>query len=447
MSNFDSSKVKVNVTQTGQEGDAGMFGKRFTYVQGKIMLDQKEIGTIHATIVNRQAFADNDFHPHFDDESADMEWVGCSLLENRFGRTRLASLVEYDDPEFDFMYISSFGLQDPYMKNSDIATAALHEFLYDPNFIKKDLRYGLWAVSSAVYIVPSVASLQQTSQKRKRQDENDDSGANPSRLYMDPFLRNGFFQDAALIHKDPDNTRLLVASYGQWSKPPLSKEAVANVAVISRPRKPSGNDLEILNSVEELCTTGKREPNFSAIMIGLERYEAPRDESTPQQLQTLRSKIALLVKQGGSLARSTALHMACEHNKPKIVKLILDMDHSTLHTKNSRGETALVVAAKNAAGRITINGLDDTEVVDQLLAAGANKSDTDPLGMTAYGHFTKSADFMLRNPGVDVLQQKLYPPSGPSTGDISGGSGFVDYTAEDAERDAEARADDDDGDY
>jgi hypothetical protein len=137
--------------------------------------------------------------------------------------------------------------------------------------------------------------------------------------------------------------------------------------------------------------------------------------------------------------------MACEHNKPKIVKLIVEMDRSTLQCKDSRGQTALIVAAKNAAGRISINGLDDTVVVDQLLAAGANKSDTDPLGMTAYGHFTKSTDFMLSNPGVRPLQQKLYPPSGPSSGDVSGGSGFVDYTAEDAERDAENNYDD--GDY
>ena len=51
-----------------------------------------------------------------DEISADLQWVGVSLYEPRFGRTKLVSLAEYDDIEFDTMHINSFHILDDYKK-------------------------------------------------------------------------------------------------------------------------------------------------------------------------------------------------------------------------------------------------------------------------------------------------------------------------------------------
>jgi len=73
------------------------------------------------------------------------------------------------------------------------------------------------------------------------------------------------------------------------------------------------------------------------------------------------------------------------------VQLLLEIEPAAIESKNCMDRTPLTTAANNASGRCSINGLDDTRVIDHLLAAGANKSSTDPSGMTAYGYFRKSS--------------------------------------------------------
>jgi len=131
-----------------------------------------------------------------------------------------------------------------------------------------------------------------------------------------------------------------------------------------------------------------------------------------------------------------------------------------LNSKDLQGNTSLIVAAKNACGRLSINGIDDTQVIDQLLGYGADKSIVDSVGMTAYGYFRKSSKRGFTHPHCSaklvVLESKLCPPTGPTMVDMNGGqgasTGFVDYGPEDDVADREMgrgkyASDCEDGDY
>lgn len=194
-------------------------------------------------------------------------------------------------------------------------------------------------------------------------------------------------------------------------------------------------------------------------MVGEVSYEPPKDCTTQQQLQDLRKDLTKLTQQGGSIARSTALHAACDKNSIKVAKLLLEMDRNSSNTKDTVGRTPLMIAASNAAGRISIQGINDTEIIDGLLALGANKSEVDSVGMTAYGCFRKMSEMMLamthyqHRRTITNLEHKLYPPGGPGVIDFAqgrgGNSGFVDYGPEDdqADREMGRGAYADDGDY
>ena len=179
-------QTKVQVVKTGEEGDQGAFDHQFTDVEAKITYKSANVGSITATLVNRQAIPEKGFVCAFDKHSGDMEWVGFSLLENRRGRTRLQSLCRYNGTESDFLYITSFDVRDAHSKNSDVATAALHHFLRDPSYIKGKQNNGYVHCIIAAVVAPT-------------------EGSKFARHRVDPFLRNGFFQDPALVREDPDN--------------------------------------------------------------------------------------------------------------------------------------------------------------------------------------------------------------------------------------------------
>jgi len=421
-------KVRVEVVKTGEEGDQGAYGHQFTDVEAKINYDGQSIGLITATLVNRQAIAESNFHLSFDEHSGDMEWIGSCLLENKHGRTRLQSLCQYDATEFDFLYITSFNIEGAHSRNSDITTAALYHFLRDPKYIKGKLDYGCVMCTIAAFVAPL------------EEDE-----FNFARHLVDPFLRNGFFQDPALIREDPDNAKILVASCNHWENPiPKSQLDISSISLISSiARTPSGKDNEILEAVEQVCNSHPHHNNITAIMAGNATYKPASDDTTTEQLASLKSTLTHKIQEGGSLAGSKALHAACQHNKPKIVKLLLDsfpeQTHLLLNSKDLQGNTSLVVAAKNACGRLSINGIDDTQAIDQLLGYGADKSIVDSAGMTAYGHFRKSSNRSFTHSHCSaklvVLESKLCPPTGPTMVDMNGGlgtsTGFVDYGPED----------------
>lgn len=456
--------IRVEVAKTSEEDEESRFGSEFIDVEAKIFHEQKKdaVGYITATLIDRQAIPENGFLRIFDEHSALMEWVAASLLEERLGRTRLQSLQDYDDPEFDFMLITSFGITDQVLaKNSDVTTAALYHFLRDPSYIKGNLNYGCWKVSSAAYVLPNPAYVlpnPEVERKRKREDINSFNEETATSIFAAPFLRNGFFQDPALIRTTspiqdaPDNSRILVASYGDWNRPgviPRSQLEVSTIRILSLPQpsdtKMSVKDAEIMQQFEQVCSTQNESHllNMGAIMLGLERYEPRRDETTTDQLKALRLIVRRLVAEGGSIAHSTALHVACRYNKIKVVGLLLDIatesnnKSAILSCKNHLGLTPLMVAARSAAGRLSRTGIDDTLVLDQLLSAGSDKSTTDSIGMTAYGYFRKSSkthiditDAHCRGTLI-ALESKLCPLARPTMVDLADGkgpgTGLVDY--------------------
>jgi hypothetical protein len=454
MNVLDRVSVKVQSSTDHDEDDTY---KAFTDVRANIFLDDNvEIGNIHAILVNRQAIPEYCFFETFDDHhSSDMEWIGTSLLENCYGRTKLQSLREYDDPEFDFMFISSFRVHADYNKdgNSDVAAAALYKFLHDPTTIKGNLDYGCWRVSSAAYLLnPQEPTPNNSKQHRKRKRAVDETPQHElARMDADPFLRNGFFQDPSLVRQDSANTRILVASYGNWSNAILSQAQVSSVNLLSESPKPSGKDAEILQLVQSVFDSsdpfGASNVHLAAVMIGQEQYEPPGDTITTLQLASLRSNLFLLVQAGGSISRSTALHLACEKNSKSLVKLLLEMDPAAVNYRDTISVTPLMVAAKNASGRCSINGIDDTLVIDSLFESGADKTMTDSVGMTAYGYFRKTSKMMFdithyhSRGKLVALESKLCPLTGPTVVDLADGNGantgLVDYGPEDDEADRE----------
>ena len=434
-------------------GQYAKFGRPLTTYTVKIHLRndngnngrKKELGRISGVSVNRQAIGDHGFFEAFDEYSGELEWVGCSLLENKRGRTRLQSLrAAGDDPEFDFFLIESFWIDQDHVEDPcALATFALRKFLYS-NVIKGNHQFGTWGVSSIAYALQNIDSSSESSGKRKRDD-------GPSYDEAIPFLRNGFFQDAALLQENPENGRILVGGVEHFEQPVKSEASVMpaleKLRRVIGGKKPREKDAEILSRVGQLVDENDRlaflesSRSISSAMLGNAVYQPPTDSTTDQQLQILRRDLEKLAKAGGSIASSTALHVACEKNAIKVVKLLLEMEPGSVSVKDCMGRTPLMIAAINACGRKSINGISETQVIDHLLNAGAGKKDVDNVGLTAYGHLKKrlvinSVHYQYRATLTD-LEHKLYPPGGPTTIDFShgngGASGLVDYGPEDEE--------------
>jgi hypothetical protein len=171
-----------------------------------------------------------------------------------------------------------------------------------------------------------------------------------------------------------------------------------------------------------------------------------RDET---RISNYKTAVMLPIQQGGSLARATALHVACGRNDPSMVQCILQLDPSTLSSRDQDNVTPLMVAAISAAGRKNNMGFSlDQPVIDILLAAGADKNATNSDGLTAYGLFQSTLNEFTRMmralcgqqpantfiPGYAELQAKLKPSTGPTLADLTGGDsgkpGLIHYDDE-----------------
>jgi hypothetical protein len=188
----------------------------------------------------------------------------------------------------------------------DVAAFALRKFLYSKD-IKGNLQFGCWNVSSIAFVLSEVEVADQRSgenNKRKR-DENGSSSSTRYHRESIPFLRNGFFQDSALVHKDPDNAKILVGGVTHFEKNLKSEAEVmatakALFAAISTRKPsstystPSGKDAEILSRVEDLVNESyhsamtKSTMNIAAVMIGNATFEPAKDGTSEDELQSLK---------------------------------------------------------------------------------------------------------------------------------------------------------------
>ena len=445
LENSISVVIKKTEPDRGDEDDEDVYGA-FTYINANVFRSNVAIGEISGIAVNRQVIPENCFYQAFDENSASLEWVASALLENKLGRPKLQSLYDAgDDTECDFFLLETFEIDKNQPCACDVATIALRKFLRSKE-VKGGNKNSAWFISSVAYVLPVPSECENHPQYHESM----------------PFLRNNFFQDSALARdKNPENVRILVAGMNQLEqnlKP--EAEVMPTVAalrqkmnIFNKKQKPEGNDAKILHRVETLVNEIQERNYFlsidsiSSILGGVSQYEPPKDcGTTEEELKSLKQDLAnMVVKNGGSIAKSTALHAACTTNSIKVVKLLLQMDPASVQTKNTLGQTPLMVAAINATGRRSINGIDDTQVIDALLASGATKQDVDSVGMTAYGYYRKSSEMAVSMTHYEYrhtitdLEHKLYPPGGPTMVDFAkgmgGSSGFVDYGPEDDERD------------
>ena len=295
-------------------------------------------------------------------------------------------------------------------------------------------------------------SLRAKEEKKRRMD-------NYARLDANQFLRNGFYQDEAVASQGGDSSRFLVAAYSNWEQPLKSHTEAAAVQFYVGPpeiRPPVGKDAEILQLTKRMCSEswGIAEITDIAAITARRSMETAAGED---RASAYRADVLRLIREGGSLARSNALHAACALNDPSIVRCILQIDPTTLESRDVSNVTPLMIAAASAAGKSTINGFPRNQpVIDILIAAGADKGAVDSKGLTAYGTFkaynkdsSQAVQAMMGRavhtergvPGLAELEARLMPPGGPTRADRSGGEsseqGFIDYTEEDSEYDSE----------
>ena len=422
-----------------------------TSVSASILLKGIKIGKISAILMDRNAIPEQCIYQVADEHSSELQWVVCALLENRFGRTKLETLVGDDDSDAAFLYIQRFHVDDSYKQNgdSDVGSIALYKFLRDP-FIGQ--------VSTAAYAIDAEEAMSPSERKQHEQkkycvgfdvDKNRDIQEQRrldsiARADANQFLRNGFVQDPALAKTSGTNARILVASSYMWDQPLTTHDQAAATQFYEPPPVPAKQDSQIRDLVEK----------------------AMEHELSTAELSRLVTDINGLVAAGGSLERSRAFHVACANNSIKVVTMLLAKEPALINARDELELTPLMIAAANAAGRVTSNGLGETEVIQMLLSSGADKNLQDARGMTAYGHFKQSlasyADMIMAMTGRIVptacggsgqtsLEARLTPVGGPTPSDVSGGkgagTGFVDYTEEDRLHDQDMGMDCSDGDY
>ena len=427
----------------------------FAEMSVDVLLHGTNVGLISVITVNRQVIPSNGFFMAFDEHSSIMEWVGCTLMENRYGRTTLQSLRGHDDPEYDFMLVDCFDIKIDHCDALDVKTKVLHKFLRSEHVVGHD-DYD-WDVSYMAYVLPLYEHVHGfQSPSPENQKFASDSALDHYIQEAIPFVPNGFFFDMALLLKGPDNARILVGSQDTVCAPPSlakaesdSRDIATTICSSDSNSVSNPKDVPLLNRVIQVVDASHNASmeqvmmQVSSIVGTQKKVEPPRDMTTDAELKCLKEDIEKLVLSGSSIARSTALHHASSKNSIAVARLLLTMDPTAVNVPGKFGRTPLMEAALNASGRVSIDGIRESTIVDLLLASGANKDDVDVTGLTAYGHFKKQADCLIGATKVEFrhtvtnVEHKLYPPGGPTKTDFSKGkggtSGFADYDLEDQE--------------
>jgi hypothetical protein len=159
MSSPTASNVRLRLAHSlCEDGEYDVFSN--VSVDTLLSFTDREVGFIKAVIIEREKIPDDCFLSTMDGHSSDLQLIGSTVYEPRFGRPKLQSLKGYDSMEFDIMYIKKFHVDDEFKRGgaSDVATSALYQLLHHP-LIKGDYDYGCWKVSSAVYIVDAEETM------------------------------------------------------------------------------------------------------------------------------------------------------------------------------------------------------------------------------------------------------------------------------------------------
>lgn len=443
----------------------------FTLLSVDILVRGQNAGSVTAVVVNRQMIPERMFLSAMDGHSGELQWLAVSIFEPRFGRTKLTSLRDGDDDYVhQFMYVEEMHVNDEYKQdgNSDVGANALQQLLRHP--------YVKGKVSSCIYILDPCEGM--TREEKERVDRQEDEQMRSwredpppetedslrakeeklqrmddcARLDANQFIRNGFYQEAAVAGLGGNSPRILVACSTSMNRPLKSHTEAASVQFHVAPpdtRPPVGKDAEILELTKKCCQ------DCSDDVGSLPGRPVMNGAINPGRASSYQAKVSRLIQEGGSLKRSNALHAAAALNDSSIVRTILQMDPTTLESWDVNNVTPLIMAASAAAGRRNKCGFAaDQPVIDALLAAGANRGATDSKGLTAYGTFlsshkdyTQMMQALTGNPvqssnsssipGYAGLEARLMPPGGPTRADKTGGDsaepGFINYKEEDSD--------------
>eukprot|EP00934_Nitzschia_sp_Nitz4_P004931 Nitzschia sp. Nitz4//scaffold23_size168460//165200//166537//NITZ4_002251-RA/size168460-processed-gene-0.277-mRNA-1//-1//CDS//3329543731//4921//frame0 len=406
-------------------------------VKATILVDSTKVGHISAIIVDRSRIPEHLFYSVFDAHSADLQWIGCTLMEPRLGRTYLESLQNDDDPRCGFMYISKLTISNNVQDKQEVATKALNK-LFRHQTISGSTG---GKVTTFAYVLdtreqwPEDVAKEWDTYKdndRARMFHNLSAQENARRkelirqwevrldeyARMDaiPFLRNGFFEDTAVSEA---TNRILVSSSRRVAAQilSLSHARVMRLSPLKKSPDPQGINAELFEYMIEHCTD--------------------KGDMGP-----IRAKIQSFVRDGVNIMESDIIHEACESQNFEIVKLILELEPNVVNEKSGRGFTPLMVAAVNTRDH-------NLKLIDLLLAAGADKSVRNERGSTAcglviakgrelneamqaiMGHRTGTEPM---DPHLERLRSKIMPTGGLTPTDLAGGStpGLIVYPDEDS---------------
>jgi hypothetical protein len=191
------------------------------------------------------------------------------------------SLSEWDDTEFDFLYISRFHVDDEYKNNSsDVAATALRQFLHHP-FISGELDTKVSSVADVLDPCEAMSKEELDSFMKHKRDSREVEVAQmmgdavPNKQQMDqekerwdacldifarqdaiPILRNGIFQDPAIAMGGGSDARIIVASHHHFHAPLKSHTeamAVQFCTPVVEPQSPRGKDGELFSYIRSAC--------------------------------------------------------------------------------------------------------------------------------------------------------------------------------------------------
>lgn len=254
------------------------------------------------------------------------------------------------------------------------------------------------------------------------------------RVDANQFLRNGFFQDAAIASTAAEDN-MLVAHKTHYTNSLLTQQEVEAIeftipAQVGPPR--TAKDVEIFEVVQNFYST-------------LTTYATSGCSSPAPDTQAFVTALVTLVAEGGSISRSNALHLVARTGYIDLARSLVQLAtalertprEDVVNARDQNATTPLMCAAMSVADKTTTEGCDD-RILDFFIDAGARVEDTNVDGMTAYGHYEtkrKAFDEMLQSirgppvrniqlhPSQITVQNKLRPPTGPTAADLSGAQG------------------------
>eukprot|EP00956_Cyclotella_meneghiniana_P009118 scaffold12494_cov55-Cyclotella_meneghiniana.AAC.2 len=416
------SQDDISIELTHENDERGDYNA-FRVINAKIKVSgsgqDEGAGHIVAVVIDRQKIPNGMFLSAMDEHSGDLQKVAVNFFESKLGRTRIRLLSEGEDRRYPIMYIEEVHVDERYRikDSSDVGTYALNKLLHHPYVTGRNC-------CMCIYILDGFEMMEPQLRKKVRYDrEMSDKERKQllkpyQRTDANQFLRNGFYQDSTVATL---GAHYIVAAKSHWEAPLKSHDEVSSVQFYvppPMPEPPCGKDAEILELTKTTCShlrfprmnqpslqdLTQRVDSMAALLaeatrpgvdanIILQRIQQAQrliQDAQPASSTSYRQQVERLIQEGGDLSRSSALHASVAYDNCDIVSCILELDRSTVNSRDFNDVTPLMIAAESMAGKKTNTGYpNDHAIIDLLVENGADKHETNRQGLTAYGMFVK----------------------------------------------------------